>query len=210
MGDTDPNWRPDHFTTGALGSSNETWFPIAKLLDWKGRQAELIANDNPFAVVVQAHLAAQATKRKTSQKQRRQQKYLLTTMLYQQGWSRQEVIDLYLFIDWVLTLPPELEAAYQQDLKTYEEENNMPYISSIERTGRAKGRAEGKAEGETEGAFKLVSSLLRRQLQEIPESISETIKGLSIAQLEQLALDLSDFQAIEDLTNWLEQFGKAD
>jgi Domain of unknown function (DUF4351) len=197
LGDTDANWRPDHFTIGALGSTTETWFPIAKLLDWKEKQEELEASDNPFAFVVQAHLVAQATTRKISQKKRRQQKYLLTTMLYKRGWSRQEIIDLYRFLDWVLTLPPELEAAYQQDLKTYEEENNVAYISSIERTGEARGRAEG--------AFTLVSSLLRRQLGVMPEATSETIKGLPIDQLEQLALDLSDFKAIEDLTNWLQR-----
>ena len=81
----------------------------------------------------------------------------------------------------------------------------MPYISSIERTGEAR----GEIKGEAKEALKLVSLLLSRQLREIPESIDETIKGLSISQLEQLALDLSDFQTIQDLTNWLEQFSKA-
>jgi Domain of unknown function (DUF4351) len=107
-------------------------------------------------------------------------------MLYKRGWSRQEIIDLYRFLDWVLTLPPELEAAYQQDLKTYEEENNMAYISSIERTGEARGEERGIAKG----AFTLVSSLMHRQLGEIPEATNETVKGLSIDQLEQLALEL--------------------
>jgi Domain of unknown function (DUF4351) len=200
LGDTDTNWRPDHFTIGALGSTNETSFQIAKLLDWEERPEELAASNNPFAFVVQAHLAAQATARKTSQKRRRQQKYLLTTMLYKRGWSRQEIIDLYRFLDWVLTLPPELEAAYQQDLKTYEEENNMAYISSIERTGEAR----GEERGITKGAFTLVSSLMHRQLGEIPEATNETVKGLSIDQLEQLALDLSNFKSIADLTDWLD------
>jgi Domain of unknown function (DUF4351) len=94
-------------------------------------------------------------------------------------------------------LPPEIEAAYQQDLKTYEEENNVVYISSIERDGEARGRSEG--------AFQLVSSLMRRQIGEIPEATSETVRGLSIAQLEQLALDLSEFKVIEDLANWLQR-----
>jgi hypothetical protein len=201
LGDTDPDWRPDHFTIGALGSTTETWFSIAKLIDWKERQSELTASKNPFAVVVKAHLIAQATKNKNSQQRRRQQKYLLTTMLYEQGWSKQEVIDLYFFIDWVLTLPPELESTYQQDLKTYEQENNMPYISSIERTGEAR----GEARGEAKGVFKLVSLLLHRQVGEVPKLIEQTIKGLSIEQLEQLALDLSDFQSIADLTAWLKK-----
>jgi Domain of unknown function (DUF4351) len=120
---------------------------------------------------------------------------------------------------------PEIEASYRQDLKTYEEENNMAYISSIEGDGevraraaemlrfslydyiigKAEGEAKGRVEGKAEGAFTLVSSLIRRQLGEIPEATSETIRGLSIAQLEQLALDLSEFKVIEDLANWLQR-----
>jgi hypothetical protein len=201
LGDTDPNWRPQHFAVGALGAVTETWFLIAKLLDWKEQEEELKASKNPFAIVVQAHLAAQATKRKTSQEQRKQQKYLLTIVLYEQGWSRQQVIDLYRFIDWVLTLPPELEAAYQQDVKTYEENQNMPYISSIERTGEARGR--------TAEALTLVNLLLHRQLGTIPETTNEVLQGLSIAQLEQLALDLAEFKKIEDLDAWLQRSANA-
>jgi hypothetical protein len=44
---------------------------IAKLVDYKQREEELKASDNPFAIVVQAHLAAQATKGKVSQQRRR-------------------------------------------------------------------------------------------------------------------------------------------
>ena len=34
-------------------------------------------------------------------------------MLYERGWSEQEVIDLYRFIDWELTLPLELKTAFR-------------------------------------------------------------------------------------------------
>jgi hypothetical protein len=51
------------------------------------------------------------------------------------GWSEQEVIDLYRFIDWVLTLLLEIEAAFRDDLETYKRGENMPYISAIERMG---------------------------------------------------------------------------
>jgi hypothetical protein len=116
LGDTDPHWRPQSFHQSALGSRHEFSFQITKLVDYKERVEELANSDNPFEIVVQAHLAAQATKGKASQQRRRQRKYILTTMLYERGWSAQEVIDLYRFIDWVLTLPLELEAAFRDDL----------------------------------------------------------------------------------------------
>jgi Domain of unknown function (DUF4351) len=118
-------------------------------------------------------------------------------MLYERGWSEQEVIDLYRFIDWVLTLPLELEAAFRDDLETYERGKNMPYISAIERMGEARGEARGKID--------LINLLLARQVGAISAETAEEIKKLPIEQLDRLALDLMDFTSIVDLTNWLQQ-----
>jgi Domain of unknown function (DUF4351) len=197
LGDTDRHWRPQSFHQEALGSQHDFLFQIAKLIDYKEQMEELVASDNPFAIVVQAHLTAQATKGKTSQQRRRQRKYSLTTMLYERGWSEQEIIDLYRFIDWVLTLPPELEEAFREDLETYERGKNMPYISAIERMGEARGEARGKIE--------LISLLLAHQVGEISSETIEDIKQLPIEQLDRLALDLMGFKSIVDLTNWLQQ-----
>ena len=112
-------------------------------------------------------------------------------------WSQQEVIDLYRFIDWVLTLPLELEEAFRDDLETYERGKNMPYISAIERMGEAKGKVEGKIE--------LISLLLAHQVEEVSAETAEDIKKIPIEQLDQLALDLRNFTSVVDLTNWLRQ-----
>jgi hypothetical protein len=189
IGDTDRNWRPSSFHQEALGSKHDFSFQIAKLVDYKQRQEDLQASNNPFAIIVQAHLAAQATKGKASQQRRKQQKYKLATILYERGLSEQQVIDLYRFIHWVLTLPPELEAAFREELETYERGKNMPYISAIEKTGE----------------INFVTRLLNRQLGEISEETAITIKQLSTEQLEQLALDLANFKQIEDLNHWLQQ-----
>jgi Domain of unknown function (DUF4351) len=175
------------------------------LVDYKERVEELANSDNPFAIVVQAHLAAQATKGKASQQRRRQRKYSLTTMLYERGWSEQEVIDLYRFIDWVLTLPLELEAAFRDDLETYERGKNMPYISAIERMGEAKGEVKGEARGKVEGKVEPIDLLLAHRVGAISAETTEEIKKLPIEQLDRLALDLMDFTSIVDLTNWLQQ-----
>jgi hypothetical protein len=148
-------------------------------------------------IVVQAHLAAQATKGKVSQQRRRKKKYNLTTMLYERGWNEQEVIDLYRFIDWVLTLPPEIEEAFREDLQTYERGKNMPYISAIERMGEARGKAEGKIE--------LLDLLLTDQVGAISPETAEEIKKLPIEQMDRLALELRGFTSTKDLTDWLKQ-----
>lgn len=126
-------------------------------------------------------------------------------MLYERGWSEQEIIDLCRFIDWVLTLPLELEAAFRDDLETYERGKNMPYISAIERMGEARGKVEGKVEGKFEGKIELIGLLLARQVGAISAETAEDIKKLPIEQLDRLALDLMGFSSIVDLTNWLQQ-----
>jgi hypothetical protein len=45
-------------------------------------------------MVVQAHLAAQATKDSKSQERRRKRKFLVMKIMYERGYARQEIISL--------------------------------------------------------------------------------------------------------------------
>jgi hypothetical protein len=85
LGDTDKNWRPQTFGEETLGCGVQFHFPIVKLVDWKKRKEELEASHNPFAMVVQAHLTAQATKDSKSQERRRKRKFLLMKIMYERG-----------------------------------------------------------------------------------------------------------------------------
>jgi Domain of unknown function (DUF4351) len=115
--------------------------------------------------------------------------------MYERGYSRQEVIDLFRFIEWVLMLPPELEKAFKNDLATYEEEKNMPYISNLERESREAGKAE------------LVIKLLNRKTGKVSEEALVKIEALPIEQLEKLGEDLLDFTGSKDLADWLQSYG---
>ncbi len=53
---------------------------------------------------------------------------------------------MYRFIDWVLTLPEALEKIFLENLRQYEKEKNMPYITSAERIGKKEGKKEGRKE----------------------------------------------------------------
>ena len=66
----------------------------------------------------------------------------LSKSLYRRGWAKQEIIDLYRFIDWIMALPDDLEKAYHRELTKYEEETKMPYVTTAERIGREEGRKE--------------------------------------------------------------------
>lgn len=62
LADECADWRPDMDHRDRMGRSMEFRFPVVKLTDWAVRRNVLETSDNPFAVVVLAHLAAQETR----------------------------------------------------------------------------------------------------------------------------------------------------
>lgn len=72
-------------------------------------------------------------------------------MLHERGESREDIIKLFRFIDWLLTLPKELELEARQRLAEIDKENVMPYVTSIERLAREEGLKEGREQGREQG-----------------------------------------------------------
>lgn len=145
LGDEQPGWRPDHFGYELWGCQAQLRFPSVKLLDYRARWALLEASPNPFATVVMAHLKSQETRGDAVARQ--QWKLALTRQLYARGYGRADVLRLFQFIDWVMHLPAGLEESFWRELRQFEEETQMPYITSVERLGMQKGLEQGRQEG---------------------------------------------------------------
>lgn len=107
LGDEQVNWRPNQFGYELFGCRVNFHFPVIKLVDYQQRQSELEVSRNPFATVVMAHLKAIETRE--NRIERKQQKLVLVRRLYEQGFAREDIINLFGFIDWILSLPIELE-----------------------------------------------------------------------------------------------------
>ncbi len=141
LADERTDWRPERFGYQRWGCEIGIRFPVVKLLDYRGRWAELEASTNPFAVVVQAHLQTQATRHDARTRYRA--KLTLAKSLYRRGWSREDILELFRVIDWLLRLPEELEERLWSEIQTYEEVEQMPYVTSVERIGIRKGVQQG-------------------------------------------------------------------
>lgn len=100
--DERPNWRPKPFGYGRWGSRTEITFPFVKLLDYAGELESLEKDQNPFAVVVLAHLRALATRGDDAQ--RRAWKLRLVKGLYERKLTKDDVRELFRLLDWIL--PP--------------------------------------------------------------------------------------------------------
>jgi hypothetical protein len=151
-------------------------YPLAKLADWRGRRYELEASDNPFATVVLAHLAAQDTRGDADSRERA--KLQLIRQLYERGYSRERVLSLLRFIDWLLALPPELERRVRKAIEAIEEERQMPYVTSYERMAREEGRLEAKREA--------VREVVRARFGTVPQALEERLATADEATLNTL------------------------
>lgn len=184
LSDARSGWRPDHFSYDLWGCRLRLDFPIVKLLDYNHTRQALHQSKNPFALVVMAHLQAQATN--PASPTRRDAKFRLARRLYERGYSRREVLELFRFIDWVMTLTPDLEAEFETAIIQYEEERQMDYITSIERRGRKSGFTEGREQGLEEGLERSIMRILQQRFGRVPEALAEQLASLPAATLETL------------------------
>ncbi len=143
--DTTKAFRPNAFHWSRWGCEVSFRFPSVKLLDWRARWAELEASDNRFALVVMAQLEAKSGAGAAG---RKAAKLRLVRLMYDRGYSRAEILELFRIIDWMIRLPEVLEREFLTEVYAIKEAKKMPYVTSAERFGIEKGRLEGKLEGE--------------------------------------------------------------
>jgi hypothetical protein len=149
LGDDNPRWRPDTYRHERWGCELTFRFPTVKLLDYRERWDELEQSHNPFATIVMAHLKAHETRQ--NPQQRGQWKFTLVRRLYELGYEREDILELFRMIDWLMELPAKEDALFHQELATYEEARKMTYVTSIERRGIEKGIQQGREEGMQQG-----------------------------------------------------------
>jgi hypothetical protein len=203
------SWKPHNYVVNYPDTQLNFNFGIVKLLDWRDRTEELDSSDNPFAVVVLAHLKLIETKGRAQQ--RKAWKFRLTKMLYERGYERQQILDLYRFVDWLIILPEMLEREFWQELQTFEEDRKVTYVTNAERFGFERGIQEGRQKGRQEGRQEgldreraLILRQLTRRLGLIAPAQETQVRSLSLTQLEDLGEALLDFTKPTDLKNWLQ------
>ena len=149
LADPLPYFRPDKYEVSYWGFKHKFEFPIVKILDYKEKWAELEKSDNPFAIIVMAHLKEMETKQDINR--RLFWKISLVKSLYKKGYGKKDILLLYKFIDWLVALPEDLGRRFHEEIIKYEEERKMPYITTAERIGIEKGIKQGIKEGLLKG-----------------------------------------------------------
>ena len=199
LADDQTHWQPESFDYEVFGCRLGLRFPVAKLLDWAGSEAKLADSSNPFAVITLAHLATRATRHDASA--RYAAKWTLVQGLYRRGWGKQQVLDLFKVLDWMMRLPKELETQLWQDIETLEKGANMPYVCSVERIGIEKGLEQGIQQGiqrgMQRGQMRILTRLLTQRFGEVPAWVTQRLHKASIDELEVWAEAILSAESID-------------
>lgn len=148
--DDNKSWNPENYQTKVWDFPVLSFnFQTCKLLNYQDNKEDLESVDNPFGIVVLAHLAA--TETKNDSKARYKIKFALIRRLLEKGYGRDYVINLYKMIDWVLVLPKELALEFKSKIHDLEEAKKVSYITSIEQLGREEGLKTGLEQGLRKG-----------------------------------------------------------
>jgi hypothetical protein len=160
---------------------------MVKLLDYQWEDLE--QSENIWAIIVMAHLKTKATT--NNLREREQWKWNLVRGLYQRGLTKFEIINLGKFIDKMMTLPPQLQLNFKTKLSQYEEENKMPFLSTIEEMALE--------EGAKLTSQKYIILALQSRFGEIPNSLIETINQIEdVSVLESLFVPSITINSLEE------------
>ena len=120
---------------------------------------------------------------------------MLARSLYRRGYQRQDILELFRFIDWVLALPEALEHQLWADVQQFEEEKHMRYVSSFERFATRRGMEKGIEKGISRGQ----AGLLARRFGPLPAWVEARLNTAEPAQLETWALRVLDATSLEEV-----------
>ena len=185
LADDNPSWRPACFSYEVLGTKAGLWFPTAKIMDFKNRWDWMESSPNPFAAVVMAHLKTAETGNDPEHRYR--WKLYLIKRPYRMGYGRRDVVLLFEFIDWIMSMPEKLEDGLWNEIQELERENKMEYITSVQRIGRR------------EGATSFLGRLVSKKFNIDRRKLEPIFAGLTAEQIEELGEFFMEAQTIEEV-----------
>jgi flagellar biosynthesis/type III secretory pathway protein FliH len=195
--DDHPQWKPSVYESETWGCKVRLEYPVAN-------ESALMANPNPFAIVVLAQVQALRTKKDLG-KQFYWKKRLIQ-LGYERRYTRDQIVDLFTFIDWVIVMPQELEQKLEGEMNEFEKVQHMEYMSGFERRaierGMAKGLEQGIEKGMEKGRLQTlregIVDILEARFQQVPYEVTEELKEINDSQRLKVLLRLTSITPSPD------------
>jgi hypothetical protein len=176
LGDLSPSWRPGQFSSDVPPLGMSLGYLSLKLIDLELKLELPRFRGNPVAMVVRANLAALRTQHDLEA--HCTQRVALCRRLYEEGFSRKDVVFIHGLIDRLMILPRPLMIRFRQELFTIEKDRNMPYVDTLTRMSHEEGREEGRQEGSLVQARESVIEALEIRFGEVSNDLRQRITAL--------------------------------
>jgi flagellar biosynthesis/type III secretory pathway protein FliH len=110
--------------------------------------------------------------------------------LLSKGYSREEVVNLFRFVDQMMALPDSLQQEFKTELIRQRELGQMPFVSRIEEMAKEEGLQQGIQQGLQQGIQQGIQEATRRILREetlailevrfnaVPPEVAEALNGI--------------------------------
>ncbi|NEQ68529.1 MAG: transposase [Symploca sp. SIO2D2] len=193
LGDKRVTWRPNKYSYVLGGCKVFLKFPVVKLLDYQAQWQDLEESTNPFAIMTMAHLTTLMTQGKP---QRRQQgKWDVVRKLLEKGYDQENIRKLFRLLDWMMTLPEELQQSFEEQLSRYQQERRMPLLSHME--------IRGMQRGAVQTAHEWLLEVLTMRFEVVPPEVIEAINQIEdtsvLKQLHRQAIAISSMVEFQQL-----------
>lgn len=114
--------------------------------------------------------------------------------LYQRGYTRNQILELFRLIEWMMVLPTTLDRSFREELRRVHEENRMPYITGFELDGMVKATCES------------VIEVLETRFEPIPAELSSRLQEIEdLAVLKKLLKQSITVASVEEFTRLLDE-----
>ncbi len=197
--DDEDDWQPNQFHYQVVHCNLTFNFPTTKLASFTGREAELAKDENPFAWLTLAWLQFRAAKH--DKLHQLDVKFNLIRALFRKQWDKAQIREFLQIMDWMTSLPPELNSRLDDMIETLESEQNMEYIDSITRLrmarneaaahqkGVQKGVQQGIKQGVQQGQQQGMAGVLIKQLtvrfHSLPDWVTRKLNQATTADIDQ-------------------------
>jgi predicted transposase/invertase (TIGR01784 family) len=142
LADENKDWLPNEYGYKIFGNEIKFKFSTVKLLEYAKNAKEIEKSNNIFSIVSIAHIKSLETRKNMNE--RLNWKINIVKKLYEKGYSKEVIIKLFRFIDWIILLPKEMENNFLETIRKYEENKKMEFIAPFEEIALEKGMEKGK------------------------------------------------------------------
>lgn len=124
-------------------------------------------------------------------------------LMYERGYSKQQIQELFNVIDWMIQIPSDLNEDFLNAIYAIEEDKKMPYINTAEKVGLEKGELIGIQKGRQEGLQEGLQEGRQEGRQETLRTTAKSLFEIKFGELPEWATNQINKANANQLDTWI-------